>query len=220
MYLITWKTYILRRQIKSFWYKWSWDDKGWIWNDYPEKLDLFITENNLLIEEIENKELSELTKLDYDIVYAKKRLEKWWNKQEKKENEANTTKMSEQERDFLILWEPIKVWHHSERRHRKVIEKLNRDFERRWLAYKEAELAEDKKEYWEEELKRLEAKKNWTWLNAKERKEKAIEIIKSKIKIWDKCFYNRTECIIEKINKNTVKLDNYSFNVDIYYINL
>lgn len=128
--------------------------------------------------------------------------------------------MSEQERDFLILWEPIKVWHHSERRHRKVIEKLNRDFERRWLAYKEAELAEDKKEYWEEELKRLEAKKNWTWLNAKERKEKAIEIIKSKIKIWDKCFYNRTECIIEKINKNTVKLDNYSFNVDIYYINL
>lgn len=49
MYLITWKTYILRRQIKSFWYKWSWDDKGWIWNDYPEKLDLFITENNLLI---------------------------------------------------------------------------------------------------------------------------------------------------------------------------
>jgi hypothetical protein len=220
MYLITWKTYILRRQIKSFWYKWSRDDKGWIWNDYPEKLDLFITENNLLIEEIENKELPELTKLDYDIVYAKKRLEKWWNKQEKKENEANTTKMSEQERDFLILWEPIKVWHHSERRHRKVIEKLNRDFERRWLAYKEAELAEDKKEYWEEELKRLEAKKNWTWLNAKERKEKAIEIIKSKIKIWDKCFYNRTECIIEKINKNTVKLDNYSFNVDIYYINL
>jgi hypothetical protein len=219
MYLITWKTYILRREIKSFWYKWDKDNNWWIWNNYPEKLHLFITKNNLLVKEVDNKELPELTKLDYDILYAKKRLEKWWIKQEKKENEANITRISEYEKQFLRLWEPIKIWHHSEKRHRKLIEKIDKDFQRRWEAYKEAEKAEDKKEYWEDKLKELEAKKAWTWLNAKQRKEKTIELIKTKIKVWDKIIYNREECIIEKINKNTIKVDKYSFNIDINFIN-
>lgn len=220
MKLITGETYIIRRQIKSFWYKWDWENKGWIWNNISDELQKLINDNNLSIEDIEDKELPELTKLDYDIAYVKKRLEKWEVKQEKKEIESQTTRMSEQERWFLRLWEPIKIWHHSEKRHRKLCEKMDRDWERRWLAYKEAEEAENKKKYWEEELKILEAKKNWTWLNAKEKKQKTIDLIKSKINVWDKCFYNRTECIIEKINKNTVKLNEFSFNVDIYFINI
>lgn len=220
MYLITWETYLLRRKIKSFWYKWDWENKGWIWNILNEEVEKLVSDNSLYLEEIEDKELPEMTKLDYDIAYAKKRLEKWWVKQEKKELEWNTSKISEQEREFLKLWEPIKIWHHSEWRHRRLHEKLDRDFERRWQAYKEAEEAKNKKEYWEDKLKELEAKKNWTWLNAKQKKQKVVDLIKSKIKVWDKVIYNRTECIVLKINKNTVKLDNFSWNIDIYYLTL
>lgn len=219
MYLITWETYLLRREIKSLWYKWSKDDNWWIWTD--ENIQELVNNNpKVYMEEIEDKELPEMTKLDYEIAYTKKRLEKWKKKQEKKEIESQTTRLSQNERDFLRLAEPVKIWHHSQRRHEKLLEKVNRDWDRRWQAYKEAEEAEDKKEYWEDKLKELEAKKNWTWLNAEQRKIKRIENIKSKIKVWDKVIYNRTECIILKINKNTVKLSEYSFNVDIDFINL
>ena len=183
-------------------------------------MEKLVSDNSLYLEEIENKEMPDMTKLDYDIAYAKKRLEKWWVKQDKKELESQTTRLSKQEKDFLSLAEPIKIWHHSEKRHRKLIEKVERDWERRWQAYKEAEEAENKKEYWEDKLKELEAKKNWTWKNAEQRKAERIEKIKSKIKVWDKCFYNRQESTILKINKNTVKLDNFSWNIDIDFITL
>jgi len=220
MNLITWNTYMIRRDLKTFWYKLDKDNDWWVWNILNEDIEKIIKDNDLFLEEIEDKELPKLSKLDYNILYAKKRLTKWDNKYLKNITEAETTRMSEGEREFLSLWEPIKIGHHSEKRHRKLYDKIDRDFERRWQAYKEAEDAEDKKEYWEEKLKMLEAQKKGTWKNAKQRKEERIEFIKSKIKVWDKILYNRVECIILKINKKTIFTDNYSFNIDIDYIDL
>lgn len=219
MYLITWETYLLRREIKSLWYKWSKDDNWWIWTNKNIK-EILNNNSKVYMEEIENKELPEMTKLDYEIAYAKKRLEKWENKQEKKELESQTTSLSQVERDFLRLWEPVKIWHHSQRRHEKLLEKVNKDWERRWQAHKEAEEAEDKKEYWEEKLKELEAKKNWTWKNAKQTKQEKIEYIKSNIKVWDKVMYMRQICKVLKINKNTIFTDWFTCNLDLSFINL
>lgn len=63
---------------------------------------------------------------------------------------------SQEQRDFLSLCEPIKVGHHSERRHRKLIE---RNWERMGKSVKENEKAEEYKrrsEYWEQRANKID----------------------------------------------------------------
>jgi Domain of unknown function (DUF3560) len=82
--------------------------------------------------------------------YAKKRAERikgWAQSAENKSNEFY--KASQEGRDFLALCEPIKVGHHSEKRHRKLIE---RNYERMGKSVKMQEKAEQhlsRAEYWE-----------------------------------------------------------------------
>lgn len=52
-------------------------------------------------------------------------------------------------RDFLVLGEPIKVGHHSEKRHRALIERNHARLDK-WIQYgKVAETYEQRAEYWE-----------------------------------------------------------------------
>lgn len=63
---------------------------------------------------------------------------------------------SQEGRDFLSLGEPIKIGHHSERRHRKLIE---RNWERMGKSVAEREKAEEYKrrsEYWEERASKID----------------------------------------------------------------
>ena len=58
-------------------------------------------------------------------------------------------KQSHEWADFLKLAEPIKVWHHSEKRHRALID---RNWKRMWKSVAESEKAEsyaNRAEYWE-----------------------------------------------------------------------
>jgi hypothetical protein len=82
--------------------------------------------------------------------YAKKKAEK--NRKivsnaEKKSNEYY--EKSNQHRDFLSLGEPIKIGHHSERRHRKIIEQAHNNMSKSVEFSKKAESYEGKIDYWE-----------------------------------------------------------------------
>ena len=52
-------------------------------------------------------------------------------------------------REFLSLGEPIKVGHHSEHRHRALIERNNNRMDKSMEYYKKAEEQKSKTEYWE-----------------------------------------------------------------------
>ena len=55
---------------------------------------------------------------------------------------------SNKDRDFLSLGEPIKVGHHSERRHRKAIQQANDNMGKCVEMSKKADAHESKAEYW------------------------------------------------------------------------
>lgn len=64
---------------------------------------------------------------------------------------------SNEGRDFLVLAEPIKVGHHSEKRHRALIE---RNWNRMGNSVKESEKAESlaaSAEYWESQINKIDA---------------------------------------------------------------
>lgn len=56
---------------------------------------------------------------------------------------------SNKDKDFLSLGEPIKIGHHSERRHRKVIQEAQDNFRRFMEADKKAETYKERAEYWQ-----------------------------------------------------------------------
>jgi hypothetical protein len=58
-------------------------------------------------------------------------------------------KASNKDRDFLSLGEPIKVGHHSENRHRRIIEQANNNMRKCVEMSDKAESHENKAEYWE-----------------------------------------------------------------------
>ena len=81
---------------------------------------------------------------------AKNKAEKLIGYSANAEKRSNTYyEASKEGRDFLVLGEPIKIGHHSERRHRKLIE---RNWQRMGKSIEESEKAEEYKrraEYWE-----------------------------------------------------------------------
>ena len=86
----------------------------------------------------------------YDIKsYAKRKAEKYETLADNREAKSNEWYQKSQEgRDFLVLAEPIKIGHHSEHRHRALIE---RNHNRMGNSVKEAEKAKEyqaKADYW------------------------------------------------------------------------
>ncbi|MGP1485834.1 MAG: DUF3560 domain-containing protein [Campylobacter sp.] len=94
-------------------------------------------------------------KFYYSIVrleesYAQRKAEKYKNSQALHQTKSNEWyEKSKEGADFLVLAEPIKIGHHSEKRHRALIE---RNWQRTGNSVKERAKAEEKArkaEYWE-----------------------------------------------------------------------
>lgn len=105
--------------------------------------------------EVYNLILEKNDKFYYSIVrleesYAQRKAEKYKNSQALHQTKSNEWyEKSKEGADFLVLAEPIKVGHHSEKRHRALIE---RNWQRTGNSVKERAKADEKErkaEYWE-----------------------------------------------------------------------
>jgi hypothetical protein len=83
----------------------------------------------------------------------------WAERRAERLNKAaeNTTKKGEayyeksnEGRDFLVLGEPIKIGHHSEKKHRALIERVQNNFGKYVEAERKAQDQTSRAEYWEE----------------------------------------------------------------------
>jgi len=83
--------------------------------------------------------------------WAEKRAERLQKAAENsiKKGEAYYEK-SQEGRDFLVLGEPIKIGHHSEKRHRALIERVQGSFRKYRELNQKAEDQTSRAEYWEE----------------------------------------------------------------------
>jgi hypothetical protein len=81
--------------------------------------------------------------------WAEKRAGKYENAALKSESKSDEYyKKSNKDKDFLSLMEPIKIGHHSEKRHRKVVEDAWNNMGKSVEFSKKAEEQEGKAEYW------------------------------------------------------------------------
>lgn len=86
-----------------------------------------------------------------DKTYAERKAEKYTNSATNHYAKSHERYEASQEgREFLSLGEPIKVGHHSEKRHRALIERNNARMDKSMEYLKKAEQAERKSEYWEQ----------------------------------------------------------------------
>ena len=106
--------------------------------------------------EVFNLILAKNDKFYYSIVrvedqtYAERKAEKYNTASENSIKKSNERMNAAQEgREFLILAEPIKVGHHSENRHRALIERNNNRMSKSMEYYDKAAEQKQKAEYWE-----------------------------------------------------------------------
>lgn len=85
--------------------------------------------------------------------YAQRKAERYNNSSENNMAKSNNCyKASLEGREFLALGEPIKVGHHSEKRHRALIERNQNRMEKSMEFSEKAKEAEQKAEYWENKV--------------------------------------------------------------------
>jgi len=81
--------------------------------------------------------------------FAKKKAERYQNWAVSAENKSNQLwEASNEGRDFLSLGEPIKIGHHSEKRHRALIERNHNRMSKAVEVGKKVEQHESKADYW------------------------------------------------------------------------
>lgn len=86
--------------------------------------------------------------------YANKKVEKLNGYADNAEKKSDSYwKSSNKDSGFLSLGEPIKVGHHSEKRHRKIIEQANNNMRKSVENSKKAEDYRDRTAYWEAKSK-------------------------------------------------------------------
>lgn len=108
-----------------------------------------------LIAENSEKYFYSIIRLE-DQTYAQRKAERYTNSATNHTSKSNHYYNASQEgREFLSLGEPIKVGHHSEKRHRALIER-NWDRMGKSVEFAEkAEVAERKAEYWENKAEEI-----------------------------------------------------------------
>jgi len=117
---------------------------------YGKKVDCKVY--NFILEKNEKFYYS-ITRIE-DKTYAERKAEKYRNASINSTNKSNERMNAAQEgREFLSLAEPIKVGHHSEHKHRALIERNNNRMEKSMEYYNKAEEQARKAEYWESRAK-------------------------------------------------------------------
>ncbi len=102
-----------------------------------------------LVAEKDGKYYYSIVRLE-DQTYAQRKAERYSNAARNYATKsAERFKVSQEGKEFLSLGEPIKVGHHSEKRHRALIERNWNRMEKSMEFAKKAEKAESKAEYWE-----------------------------------------------------------------------
>lgn len=88
--------------------------------------------------------------------WAKKRAERLQNFAQKADEKSDELwKKSSEGKEFLSLGEPIKIGHHSEKRHRALIERNAKRMDNSIAESKKAEEYASRAEYWEEKAKTI-----------------------------------------------------------------
>jgi len=81
--------------------------------------------------------------------YAERKAKRWKDAAAKTEKKADEFyDRSNKDREFLVLAEPIKIGHHSERRHRKIIEECQNNTKKWCENIDKSKQQELKSEYW------------------------------------------------------------------------
>ncbi|MGO3751193.1 MAG: DUF3560 domain-containing protein [Peptoniphilaceae bacterium] len=91
-----------------------------------------------------------------DMSYAERKAEKYNNSMIKNIEKSNQKfKEAEEGKEFLVLGEPIKVGHHSEKRHRALLERNQNGIGKAFELEKKAEEKRRKAEYWEKKANEI-----------------------------------------------------------------
>ena len=93
---------------------------------------------------------------DEETSYAEKKADKLLDSADKADNKSyDYWKASNEGRDFLRLAEPIKIGHHSEKRHRALIERNHQRMGKSVEYSKKAEELKEKASYWQDKAKEI-----------------------------------------------------------------
>lgn len=91
-----------------------------------------------------------------EMSFAERKAEKYQNSVARNLEKSNDYyEKSNEGREFLSLGEPIKVGHHSEKRHRALIERNHNRMSKSVEFAEKAEGAESKAEYWEQKAQEI-----------------------------------------------------------------
>lgn len=91
-----------------------------------------------------------------DMTYAERKAQKYRNASNRNiEKSKERFKAAEEGKDFLVLAEPIKIGHHSEKRHRALIDRNLKRMEKALEYEDKAEEQARKAEYWENKAKEI-----------------------------------------------------------------
>ena len=88
--------------------------------------------------------------------YAERKADKYKNSAINHSNKSEQYYQASQEaKDFLSLAEPIKIGHHSEKRHRALYERNSKRMDKSMESYRKSEEAKNKAEYWEKKANEI-----------------------------------------------------------------
>lgn len=202
--LITGNTYPHRRELRSAGAIFDYDEKGYVAGSDNEAVKKAAEAAGLDIEDYEASEeqLSPATgerlrDLRQDKIDRKRaRLYAQAEAAERRGDKASN-RISDGERSFLSLGEPIKIGHHSEGRHRKLIERVQKSSRDAAMEYKKAEELRRKADYMLDAVVKGDAERG---------RQKEIEHAEDTISVGDliKCFrVAGNEAIVVKSNKKT-----------------
>lgn len=111
-----------------------------------------------------------------DMTYAQRKAEKYNNSASNHQAKSSQYyEASNEGREFLSLGEPIKVGHHSEKRHRALLERNWTRMEKSMEHLEKAEEAESKAKYWERKAQEITLAMPESLEYFKEQLAKAIE---------------------------------------------
>lgn len=112
-----------------------------------------------------------------DLTFAKRKAERYKNAAENHSKKSNQYYQASQEsREFLSLAEPIKVGHHSEKRHRALIERNSNRMDKCIEFEKKSAESERRAEYWESKAEEINLSMPESLEMYKHQLEKAIEL--------------------------------------------